>query len=61
MIKEAQNKKISSVPHSKSEAKRLEVQNETLQEFYFSATEERGPVTIKATSLEEARKKYNQL
>ena len=62
MIDKAENKAIASAPRSKSEERRLAVQRETgsLEEFYFSASEGRPPVTVLAASFEEAVAEYNR-
>jgi hypothetical protein len=62
MIDKAENKAIASAPRSKSEERRLAVQREDhpLEEFYFSASEGRPPVTILAASFEEAVSEYNR-
>jgi hypothetical protein len=62
MIDKAENKAIASPPRSKSEERRLAVQREAdpLEEFYFSASEGRPPVTILAGSFEEAVHEYNR-
>lgn len=62
MIEKSENKAMASVPHSKSEERRLAVQagENPLEEFYFSADQGRPPVTIVAKSFEEAVVEYNR-
>ena len=63
MIEKAENKGVGSAPRSKSEERRLAIQNEALggaQEFYFSAEGGRPPTTIIANSFEEAVAEYNR-
>ena len=63
MIEKAENKAFASAPRSKSEERRLAVQNEArggAQEFYFSAEGGRPPTTIVADSFEEAVAEYNR-
>jgi hypothetical protein len=63
MIEKAENKAFGSAPRSKSEERRLAVQNEAREgarEFYFSAEGVRPPTTIIADSFEEAVAEYNR-
>ena len=59
MIDKAENKAVGYAPRSKSEERRLAVQNEG-REFYFSADGGRPPTTIIADSFEEAVAEYNR-
>jgi|CXWL01.1.fsa_nt_gi hypothetical protein len=60
MQHDIENKAIGQPPHSKSEAKRLDIQAPLSepQEFQFSGDGKKQPITIKAATREEAIAAY---